>query len=474
MLDAADSTVQTYSILFSDITRFSTLNPCQQKKYLKYVLPEIYDVLYKKKDTSLVGTNMWGDGLVAYFTSKSSALECALQLRDLFRNTNWAKLGLPDLEIRVALHEGEVFVGYNPVRNAPEIIGTEINRAARIEPVVTANHVFASVDFKNSYDRNIYNDNSIEFVSLGKFNLPKDFGQEELFVVLRREYETIDKSSIIKKSKGSGLLLTDQSIPFKERLQISQGAKTHIADYCIKSNFWKADDVVFIESGTLPIFMLKSLYSSDKPGTHPKLFITNNLGCCGLKLIYDNTPSGENCLAPLELTEKCIVTGGRILSAYSATIPEDFTVSQKDPFRQSKEIIECFKKKKLNHIIMMVTRITTAEGPCANSDEMRRFKKLLLYYTDKNPDIRLSILAEAEKLVSRPGQPADKINLPGFQNESYWKKVLKSGRVTVISALSKGMTNKEINYAKQEIANLQNSGASCVLLDSDGVQVTVT
>lgn len=175
-----------YSILFADIKGFSELTPYQQKIFPNEVLGRISPILYSN-DYNVEQANTWGDGIVAFFSSYTSAVRCALALRDVFRTTQWHESGLPNLKIRISLNSGEVFEVYDPIRKIKTYTGVEINRAARLEPIVLPNHVYATKFFVARCT-----DPNIKFLPLGKIPLPKGWGEEEIFVVGRAEHENLD------------------------------------------------------------------------------------------------------------------------------------------------------------------------------------------------------------------------------------------------------------------------------------------
>jgi len=180
-----------YSILFADIKGFTSLKPFQQRLFIGEVLSRIANAACGGEDPP-EQANTWGDGLVAFYSSHTNAVRCALTLRDTFRRTQWKDIGLPPLEIRIALHIGEVFEGHDPVRNTKGLIGTEINRAARLEPVVAPNHVYATTDFVNLCHRM----EDVQFQPLGKVVLHEGWGAEEIHVVGWREHEILDPDQI--------------------------------------------------------------------------------------------------------------------------------------------------------------------------------------------------------------------------------------------------------------------------------------
>ena len=461
--------LEALSILFADIAGFSALKePPQHRAFFEYVLPLIGKALHEGSGRP-EKVNTWGDGLFAYFRAHTHAVQCALALRDAFRFARWKDNGLPQLKIRIALHAGEAFVGLNPVTGKDDIIGTEVNRAARLEPVVKPNHVYATKKFKDACP-----DPDVVFQSLGEVALPKGWGSEEVYVVGRREFDQIDPKSlrIEKSAKQNFTLAFPATSQFGSRMEVTKDAKEILGDYCVKTGFWKADDVVFLESGTIPVYMIDRLYQEGEQASRPQLLLTNNVVCSGIAMMAHASGGETFRIHPRDEPMDIILTGGRVFDDYGATIPEDF-VSEGANFSQSAELTELLKAKGANHVVMMVTRLTKGEGPCAGSEGMRRFKKLLLRYVATNENVRLSILAEAEKLAAlRRGRSADTVELPNEQMTYYWETVLKRGP-TIIVALSRTLTTDEVNLvlAKHELSQLRQAGASCTLLDPDGSEI---
>jgi len=464
--DSEYQQLQDQSILFADIQGFSRLKPFQQRLYIKEVLGRIAEAI-SSADHKPQQANTWGDGLVAFFSSHTSAIRCALALRDIFRVTDWESKGLPALRIRISLHAGEVFVGKNPVTNSRELIGTEVNRAARIEPIVAPNHVYATKDLAQRCKVDAF-----KFHHLGSFVLPKGWGAEDIYAV-SWAHEVLDSAHVRSASFRIGA--DDLSVlhypswsKFGRRMSISTHAKATIATYCTSTKFWKPEDVVFIESGTLPVFMVLRLYHQCDPLQRPRLIITNNLGCLAVAMMAEESGGESYALFPDDAPMNCILIGGGVLDDYAATIPEDLIGAGESPAWETKKMVEYLRGKAVNHVIMMMSKLTCEDGPCAVSSPMRRFKKLMLRYVTENASARLSILGEADKLVGRRGWPADTIDLPGVEASSYWPDVLRGGRTEVIAAISPEMSVAEIGLAKREIRALRGAGAVVTLLDKEG------
>jgi class 3 adenylate cyclase len=466
--------LEDYSILFADIKGFSQLLPYQQRLFLREVLKRIAAIV-QREDASPEYINTWGDGLVAFFGAQTRALQCALHLRDVFRSTPWGDFGLPKLKIRIALHAGEVFQGYNPVTNRGEMIGREVNRAARIEPVTKPNHVYASRDFVVRCSQLT----RYQFKDLGTVNLPKDWGPEELFVVGWAEHDTLDFG--VRETPAVDLspeaLSQALSFPplgkFGRRLAVSWSSKAALAKYCVTAGFWQPEDGVFLESGTIPVYLLAEMYRSLDARQRPRLLVTNNLGCAilGIRAIESHLrdvlkQDASYWVFPDDLPSEIILTNGRILEDYAATLPTEF-------FESAEQVVDAsgafsyLQGKLVSHIVMMVSRITHVDGPCAASTPMRRFKKRLLEVVMQDESKRMTILFEAEKLSGRRGWPAYTVD--GEPGDAHlWNGLLSTGRVTLICACSEDLDEASAGLARREMTAMQQAGATCVLLDCEG------
>jgi len=146
----------------------------QLRVFNEKVWPKVASTL--KSYASLYG-NTWGDAVTAGFDGVREAARCALDIRDVFLKGDWAFEGLPtDLTIRIALHFAEAEVIIDPVQRRLRISGTEVNYAARLEPVTPAGAVYASEAFLSVHRR--IRDSKIEYDDIGEIELPKGAGTE--------------------------------------------------------------------------------------------------------------------------------------------------------------------------------------------------------------------------------------------------------------------------------------------------------
>ncbi len=172
------------AILFADLVGFSKLEEEQFPRYIEGFLGTLagrlqnspYDPIYK---------NIWGDAICFVFDDLLSAAEYAMELRDMVRETEWDRLGLPrDLNIRIGLHVGPVYFAQEPVLNRLNFFGSHVNQAARIEPITSPGNVYASEQFAAYLQAN--RDNPLECKYVGVIVLPKEFGSYPIYHIKRK------------------------------------------------------------------------------------------------------------------------------------------------------------------------------------------------------------------------------------------------------------------------------------------------
>ena len=463
-----------YTIMFADVKGSSALRDFDYITYLDEVLPIIAGSIHQAQWRPAF-VNTWGDGVMAYFTTASAAALCALDLRDTFRNTEWRRHRLPNLQIRIGLHSGNVFKGYNAVtRRNGDIFGSEVILASRVEPIVAANHVFATSSFVNHLAQAGQHP-GVEPHLLGTMKLAKNWPSEEIFV-LGRQHEIINTRAVrieAETSDPSTLFNYFATMPYGKRLSIASYAKALIADYCIRSGFWRPDETVFIESGTLPLFMVIDVFRKLDPDKRPRLLVTNNVACAMASMLEDVSVDDY----PHDPPTRASVLAGRVLGGYAATIPEDLFDGARTPVWKAERALDYLRRTEVRHVVMIVSKLTTAEGPCVKSKQMRRFKKLLLHYVHETPNVRLSILCEAEKLIEkREAWPADEqdLPLPNAKGNRFWNDLLtRNYSVKIVTALSPALKTEDIGRVKDEVSKLKDAGASCVLLDCFGEPVAI-
>jgi class 3 adenylate cyclase len=172
------------AILFADLVGFSKLKEEQYPSYIEGFLGTLARRLASCPFVPIY-KNIWGDAICFVFEDLLSAAEYAMELRDMVRETDWERFGLPrDLSIRIGLHVGPVYYAQEPLLKRLNFFGSHVNQAARIEPITTAGNVYASEQFAAFLLAN--QDNPLECKYVGEIKLPKEFGSYPIYHIKRK------------------------------------------------------------------------------------------------------------------------------------------------------------------------------------------------------------------------------------------------------------------------------------------------
>jgi class 3 adenylate cyclase len=184
---------ETVYLLFADVKDYSRLTEDQLQNFYDSTVPEIFLLINKHKPFY---TNSWGDAFLAVFRDAVNAAECALDLRDQFRNTRWEDRGLPEsLGIRIALHSGRTFIFEDSVTKIKSIVGREVTHASRIEPIVPPGEVFTT----NLVAQTLEASQGLKRIQcdfLGKYALAKQWGTDEIYRLRRKEDREISTDDL--------------------------------------------------------------------------------------------------------------------------------------------------------------------------------------------------------------------------------------------------------------------------------------
>ena len=171
------------TLLFADFAGFSRLHdamaPLFQERFWAIAAGEIGASAAKPLLAST-----WGDALYVVFEAPHEGADFALRFLDRMRAADWPALGLPDSsQIRIALHAGPVFCGFDPIMGRDNYFGSSVTRAARIEPVTPPGTVYASEAFAASLAAT-GGDYALEYV--GRLALAKGYGESRIYRLDRR------------------------------------------------------------------------------------------------------------------------------------------------------------------------------------------------------------------------------------------------------------------------------------------------
>lgn len=172
-------------VIFTDLEKYSTLKDEDLKIYYDKIVPVIYQKLKFYKDSATVW-NTWGDAIVATYEKSEVAVNMALAYRDLFKELDFAEFGIRKLNPRIACHFGEFETKFDQVSGSLNIHGTNVNLAARIEPVTVPGEIFVTKDFKEMVCTGFNLTDNVRFDDMGIVKLVKNSGERHLFRLCRK------------------------------------------------------------------------------------------------------------------------------------------------------------------------------------------------------------------------------------------------------------------------------------------------
>lgn len=135
------------AILFTDFKGFSTLSEAKLPVFWDGVMRVVAEVLDAHAD-EVACRNSWGDALYAVMTNAPAAAEIALQLQDRLAGFDYATLGLDGSGgMRIGAHYGPAYRTIDHITGRTTFYGTEVSKAARIEPITPPGAVFVTEPF---------------------------------------------------------------------------------------------------------------------------------------------------------------------------------------------------------------------------------------------------------------------------------------------------------------------------------------
>lgn len=172
------------TLLFADFAGFSRLHdalaPLFQASFWKIAAAQIEAAPVKPLMAST-----WGDALYVVFDSAHDGAEFALSFLESMLAVDWTAVGLAESsQIRIALHAGPVFCGFDPIMGRDNYFGSSVTKAARIEPVTPPGMVYASEAFAATLAATGKGDFAFEYV--GRLALAKSYGESSVYRLERR------------------------------------------------------------------------------------------------------------------------------------------------------------------------------------------------------------------------------------------------------------------------------------------------
>jgi adenylate cyclase len=173
-----------FGLMFTDYPGFTDLEEHVLPIFWKEIMTRAATML-RRFSRNILQSNTWGDALFVVFNDASSAAAAALDLCDEFKEVDCAALGVPEgTAMRVALHYGPTYVGHDPVTERTTYYGTEVSRAARIEPVTPPGSVYVTEPFAAVLEMEADPRFTCNYV--GRLMLAKGYGVYPIYRLTRR------------------------------------------------------------------------------------------------------------------------------------------------------------------------------------------------------------------------------------------------------------------------------------------------
>lgn len=172
-----------YGLMFTDYPGFSKLDERVLPIFWEEVMVRSAGILEAYGDVIRQG-NTWGDAIFAVFGDAPTAAAAALDLCEGLAAVDCKRLGVREgTAMRIALHYGSTYAGYDPVTKRMNYYGSEVSKAARIEPVTPSGSVYVTEPFAAVLE--MQSDHPFVCNYVGKIALPKNYGVFPLYRLSR-------------------------------------------------------------------------------------------------------------------------------------------------------------------------------------------------------------------------------------------------------------------------------------------------
>ena len=175
-------------VLFADVKGFSKIEEERLPAFSRHVFGPLGDIIRTHGDHVLF-TNTWGDAVHVVFSDAVAGARCALAMQRALGAIDFAAFDLPEeIGMRVSLHVGPVFEGYDPINEEETYYGQTLTRAARMEPITPIGEVYVTEQYAALIEMQPDADFRCNYV--GDVPLAKDFGSLRMYRLVEIKGET--------------------------------------------------------------------------------------------------------------------------------------------------------------------------------------------------------------------------------------------------------------------------------------------
>ena len=166
-------------IVFTDFKGFSRLPEPVMPQFWSDVMGRCGAVLGAHR-AEIRCLNTWGDALYLVLDDVRAAASVLCRLQEAMAGIDAAALGLPPGSgMRIAAHYGSVYAVDDPVTGLPNHYGTEVSRAARVEPITPPGQVYVTEPMAAAIEMTCRDAFVCRYV--GRLALAKDYGIERIY-----------------------------------------------------------------------------------------------------------------------------------------------------------------------------------------------------------------------------------------------------------------------------------------------------
>lgn len=167
------------AILFTDFAGFSTLEETALPAFWDGVMRRVAEVLDGHGE-QVICRNSWGDALYAVTADAPAAARIALELQQALAAFDYATLGLDNAGgMRIGVHYGAAYRTVDHITGRTTFYGTEVSKAARIEPVTPPGAVFVTESMAAILALEAAGDFACRYV--GRIALAKKYGDYPMY-----------------------------------------------------------------------------------------------------------------------------------------------------------------------------------------------------------------------------------------------------------------------------------------------------
>jgi adenylate cyclase len=169
------------SILFADFPGFSKLPEPIVPIFWDEVMRRAAKV-FDRYQSVIDYQNTWGDALYVIMSTVTAGAEIGLALQASLAGINLKAMGLArPTSLRIGLHYGPLYRGFDYVNKEMTFYGTQVSRAARVEPVTPPGCVYATEPFAAILSTEA--DRRFSTTYVGQIALAKHYGAFRMYQV---------------------------------------------------------------------------------------------------------------------------------------------------------------------------------------------------------------------------------------------------------------------------------------------------